>query len=363
MFEHSIIGLDLAKSVFQVHIAAPDGRCVLRKRLRRGRVLGFFAGQPASLVAMEASASAHHWAREIGKLGHEVRLMAPGYVKPYVKRQKNDMADAEAIAEAASRASMRFVAVKTVERQAAGMAFRTRDLFVRQRTQTVNALRGHLAEYGAVAPKGIAHVARLRAVLASSDNGLPAAVVELAGLLLEQIDALDARIAGLEREVRGRARADELGRRLMDVPGIGPVAAAAMLAFAPPAESFAKGRDFAAWLGLVPRQSSSGARERLGRITRAGQRDLRRLLISGAMAVVRWARRKGARPGSWLARMLAAKPPMLVAVALANRTARICWALMARGGVYREDLGQGLRQGLGQGLEGSGGGGLRAAAG
>ncbi len=336
MVEVSIIGLDLAKNVFQAHVAARDGRVLAREKLPRSRVLAFFAEQPKCLVAMEACASAHHWAREIQALGHDVRLIPPIYVKPFVKRQKNDSADAEAIAEAASRPTMRFVAVKSRERQAAGMAFRTRDLFVRQRTQTINALRGHLAEYGTVAPKGIAHLGRLRLVVEDPDGGLPEPVVDLAMLLLDQIGHLEEKIGHLDREVRTRARQDELARRLMTIPGIGPVCASAMLAFAPPPESFSKGRDFSAWLGLVPRQFSSGGKERLGRTSKMGQRDLRRLLITGAMAVVRWARRRGAPEGSWLHRMLMKKPPMLVAVALANRMGRIAWALMAKGGVYRD---------------------------
>ena len=227
MAEVGIIGLDLAKNAFQAHVAARDGRVLAREKLPRSRVLEFFAAQPRCLVAMEACASAHHWAREIQALGHAVRLIPPVYVKPFVKRQKNDSSDAEAIAEAASRPTMRFVAVKSRERQAAGMAFRTRDLFVRQRTQTINALRGHLAEYGAVAPKGIAHLGRLRQVVDDPGSGLPEPVVNLAMALLEQIDQLEAKIARLDRKVRARARQDELGQRLMSIPGIGPVCASA----------------------------------------------------------------------------------------------------------------------------------------
>ena len=336
MTEVTIIGLDLAKNVFQVHGMHADGSVGFRITLVRSKVLSFFSKQPACTVAMEACASAHHWARSIGELGHDVKMIPPIYVKPFVKRQKNDMADAEAIAEAASRPTMRFVAVKTEEKQAAGMAFRTRDLFVRQKTQTINALRGHLAEYGVVAPKGVAHLGRLLRVVEDPCNGLVAPVVALARMLLDQIAGLQAKIAELEKEIRQQVRRDDVTSRLMTVPGIGPISAAAIVAFSPPPETFARGRDLAAWVGLTPLQHSSGGKDRLGRTSKMGQRDLRRLLITGAMAVVRWAARRGAPEGSWLARMLQRKPRMLVAVALANKMARIAWALMAKGGVYRD---------------------------
>ena len=268
-------------------------------------------------------------------LGHDVRLVPPVYVKPFVKRQKNDMADAEAICEAAQRPTMRFVAVKTEEQQARGMLFRTRDLLVRQRTQTINALRGQLAEYGVVAPQGVAHVGRLASALKDPDSGLPVPVRELGGLLLVQIAEFDAKIDGLEKERRGCAREDEEAVRLMTIPGIGPIGAMALQAFAPPMETFRRGRDFAAWLGLVPRQYTTGGKPRLGKISKMGQCNLRRLLITGAMAVVRWAVRRGTTNDPWLARMLARKPRMLVAVALANRIARIIWALMTKKEIYR----------------------------
>jgi transposase len=252
-----------------------------------------------------------------------------------VKRQKNDMADAEAITEAAARPTMRFVAVKSAEKQASGMVFKTRDLLVRQRTQTINALRGHLTEHGIIAPQGVFHVGRLAAEVENVNSHLPSIVIELCTLLLRHIATLDRQIAALDRRVRDRAREDETARRLMSIPGVGPVCATALEALSPPPETFARGRDFAAWLGLTPRQNSSGGKARLGRISRMGQRDLRRLLIIGAMAVVRWAARRGAPAGSWLARMMARKPRMLVAIALANRIARIAWALMAKGGVYQ----------------------------
>jgi transposase len=335
MEEVSIIGLDLAKNVFQLHGARPDGSVAFRRTVSRSKLLSFFAAIPRCLVAMEACASAHHWARQIGALGHEVRLIAPIYVKPFVKRNKNDAADAEAIAEAASRPTMRFVAVKTVEKQAAGVAFKTRDLLVRQCTQTINAVRGHMAEYGVVAPNGPVHVARLVDAMHDPESGLPASILGVCRLLLDHITTLTGQIGVLEKELRERARADETARRLMTIPGIGVICATAMEALAPPPESFRKGRDFAAWLGLTPKQNSSGGKTRLGGTSKMGQRDLRRLLVSGAIAQVRWAMRKGAPEGSWLARMMGKKPRLVVAVALANRTARIAWALMAQGGVYQ----------------------------
>jgi transposase len=331
----NIIGLDLAKNVFQAHGMRADGSVAFRKKIARVKLQSFFASVPKCLVAMEACASAHHWARQINAFGHEVRLIAPIYVKPFVKRNKNDAADAEAIAEAASRPTMRFVAVKSVEKQASGMAFKTLDLLVRQRTQTINALRGHMAEYGVVAPNGPVHVARLVEALEVPDSGLPAPVIALCQMLFAHIASLSGQIGLLEKELRERARRDKTATRLMTIPGVGVICATAMEALAPPLENFAKGRDFAAWLGLTPRQNSSGGKSRLGGTSKMGQRDLRRLLISGAMTVVRWASRKGAPEGSWLERMSKKKPRLVVAVALANRIARIAWALMTKGGVYQ----------------------------
>jgi transposase len=325
----------VVKSVFQVHGARADGSVVFRRKLPRSKVLAFFAARPGCVVAIEACASAHHWAREIGALGYEVKLIAPAYVKPFVKRQKTDTADAEAIAEAASRPTMRFVAVKSAEKQSAGLTFKTRDLLVRQKTQAINAVRGHLAEHGVIAPQGVAHVGRLAAAVEDESGALPLEVVELCGMLLNHIAALDLRIADLDRRIRERARTDDTAGRLMTIPGIGPISAVALEALAPPAETFTRGRDFAAWLGLTPRQNSTGGKAHLGKTSKMGQRDLRRLLIVGAMAVVRAAVRTGAAAGSWLARMLSRKPRRLIAVAPANRMARVAWALLTRGGVYR----------------------------
>jgi transposase len=300
MNEVGIIGIDMAKGVFQLHGAAADGSVVFRKKLTRAQLLPFLARQPASVVAMEACGTAHHWGREAAKLGHEVRLIAPIYVKPYVKRQKNDAADAEAIAEAASRPTMRFVAVKSEASQARAMLFRTRDLLVRQRTQTINALRGNLAAFGLVAPTGPAHLKTLQTAVENPEAALPEAVRALARLYLEQIAALEAKLDALDKQLRAAAAGDVTARRLMTMPGVGPVTALAVAVFAPPIEHFQSGRDFAAWLGLVPRQHSTGGRERLGKVSKMGQRDIRRLLITGAMAVVRWAVRKGAPEGRLL---------------------------------------------------------------
>lgn len=338
MEEVSIIGLDLAKNVFQAHGAAADGAVVFRRKLTRAQLLSFMADQPRCVVAMEACASAHHWGRAIADMGHKVRLIPPTYVKPFVKRQKNDMADAEAIAEAASRPTMRFVAVKSEAQQAAAMAYRTRDLLVRQRTQTINALRAHLAEQGIVAPAGPAHIGRLAAIIDGNEGELPVAVRDLARLLLDQIGDLADKIAVLDAKLRKGASADETARRLTTIPGVGVVTAAAITTFAPSMETFTKGRDFAAWVGLTPRQHSSGGKNRLGRVSKMGQRDIRRLLITGAIAVIRWAARKGAPEGSWLARMLAHKPKMLVAVALANKMARMAWALLSKKEEYRDPV-------------------------
>lgn len=335
MNEIYIIGIDLAKNVFQLHGMLGDGSVAFRRKLSRARLLPFLAEYPACLVAMEACASAHYWGREIGKLGHDVRLIAPQYVKPFVKRQKNDAADAEAIAEAASRPTMRFVAVKSAEQQSQAMVFKTRDLLLGQRTQVMNALRGHLAEYGVTAPKGIQHFANLARVIEDGNAALPQVVVDLAKELLAHIGILSERISALDAHIKNITKVDETAQQLMTVPGIGPITATAMVAMAPPTSTFSKGRDFAAWLGLTLKQNSTGGKTRLGETSKMGQKDLRRLLILGAMAVVQKAARHGAADGSWLARMIARKPKMLVAVALANKIARIAWALMARGGVYR----------------------------
>jgi len=327
--------LDLAKHVFQAHGASASGAVVFRKKLRRDQVLSFVASLSRCRVAMEACASAHYWARAIGELGHEVRLISPAYVKPFVKRQKNDMADAEAICEAAQRPTMRFVAVKTEAKQASAVIFRTRDLLVRQRTQIINAIRGHLAEFGLIAPQGASHVGRLIAQVEDPGSNIPEVARSCLLRLIAMLRGRQDEVEALDREIAARAKSDDVARRLMTVPGIGPLIATAIEALAPPPETFRSGRDFAAWVSLTPVQKSTGGKQRLGRTSRMGERTLRRLLIIAASGVVRWAKRKGVPAGSWLARMLARKPPMLVIVALANKNARVAWALIAKGGIYR----------------------------
>lgn len=332
----TIIGVDLAKRSFQVHGASADGSVLFRKKLSRAQVVPFFAQQPVCIVAMEACATAHDWGREIGALGHEVKLIPPIYVKPFVKRHKNDAADAEAIAEAASRPTMRTVAVKTHEQQSRAVLFRTRDLLLRQRTQLINALRAHLAEFGKVAPKAATNIKRLKEVLEDPENGLPQIVTDTGSVYIEQIATLTEQISKLEKQVRIEATKDDAARRLQTMPGIGPITAMAVSAFAPPMEIFRRGRDFAAWVGLVPKQHSTGGKQKLGRTSKMGQRDIRRLLVIGAMSVVKVAVHKGAPEGSWLQRMLERKPRMVAAVALANKMARRLWAMLVKNEDYRD---------------------------
>jgi len=337
--EVTTIGLDIAKTVFHAHGADERGRCVFSKRLTRAKLLVFFAAQPRCTVALEACGGAHHWARELTALGHDVRLIPPAYVKPFVKRHKNDAVDAEAICEAAQRPSMRFVAVKSEEQQASALVFRTRDLLVRQRTQLINAIRGHMTEYGWVAPKGPAYVSMLGDLLEDEMGAsLPPAAFSMFRVMLDLLADLDERIAALDKEIAQRAREEETARRLMTIPGIGPITATALIALAPAAETFAKGRDFAAWVGLTPTQHSTGGKQKLGATSKMGERTLRRLLIIGASAVILQATRRGTAKGSWLEQMLARKPRMLVTVALANKMARIVWALLAKGGTYRAPM-------------------------
>jgi transposase len=329
------IGLDIAKHAFQVHGATGSGEVVLQKKLRRHQVLTFFASLPRCTVAMEACAGSHYWGREIGRVGHEVKLISPAYVRPFVKRQKNDAADAEAICEAAQRPTMRFVSIKTEEMQAAAVLFRARDLLVRQRTQIINALRGHLTEFGVIGAKGRENALKLVKIVDDLDAALPAIARSVLALLVSQLRGLEVQVAQFDREIIQRAKENDVARRLMTIPGVGAVTAAAITALAPTAATFQRGRDFAAWVGLTPLQRSTGGKERLGRISRMGDRTIRRLLIIGASAVARWAARNGVPAGSWLGRMLARKPPMLLRVALANKMARTVWALLAHGGIYR----------------------------
>ena len=332
------IGLDLGKSVFQVHGVSAAGAVVVQRRLTRGKVLAFFAKHPSCLVGMEACAAAHHWGRELSKLGHRVRLMPPRYVKPYVKRQKNDAADAEAICEAVTRPTMRFVEIKTCEQQGTLVLHRVRLMLTRQRTQLSNAIRGHMAEYGLVAPVGRNGLQRLIAILGNPDDErVPAVARASLAPLVCQFGLVNDQVLDNDRRVRASARSTEIGCRLMEVPGVGPVLASAMVAAVPDPAAFKSGRDLAAWIGLVPRQNSSGGKEKLGGITKQGDRYLRQLLVAGALAVIRYAHRHGTkRP--WLVHLLARRSPKIAAVALANKMARMIWAMMMTGERYREPV-------------------------
>lgn len=330
------IGLDLGKSVFQVHGVDAGGAVVIQRRLTRGRLLTFFAKQPACLVGMEACAAAHHWGRELQKLGHRVRLMPPRYVKPYVKRQKNDAADAEAICEAVTRPNMRFVEVKTCEQQGILVLHRVRLVLTRQRVQLSNAIRGHMAEFGLVAPVGRNGLQRLIAIIEDPDDArMPTVARASLAPLVRQLGLVNDQVLENDRLVRASARSTDLGRRLMEMPGVGPVLASAMVATVPDPTVFKSGRDLAAWIGLVPRQNSSGGKEKLGGITKQGDRYLRQLLVAGALAVIRYAQRQGTRR-PWLMHLLARRTPKIAAVALANKMARMIWAMMVTGERYRE---------------------------
>jgi transposase len=332
------IGLDLAKSVFQVHGIGDDGTVVVVKRLRRKQLIPFFSKLPSCLIGMEACATAHHWARTLAALGHEVRLMPPAYVKAYVKRGKNDAADAEAICEAVQRPTMRFVPVKTPEQQSILMVHRTRALVVRQRTMAANALRAHLAEFGLVCNPGVRNLVKLaRALFDDCDpqQALPEMAQVALATLVRRLLELEDELRKLDRVLHEWHRQNEASQRLAAVPGIGVITATAIVATVSDSGQFRSGRQFAAWLGLVPKQNSSGDRQRLGGISKQGDRYLRRLLVVGATAVIRHNRSKETPAAYWLKRLLEKKPVRLVSVALANKTARIAWALLARGQQFR----------------------------
>lgn len=336
MSEVAVIGLDLAKSVFQVHGIDAEGQNVLRRRLSRGQVLKLFEKLPACLVGMEACASSHYWARELATLGHEVKLMPAQYVKPYVKRGKNDAADAEAICEAVTRPTMRFVGIKTPDQQAAMMLHKVRRILTRQRTQLANALRAHMAEFGITAAIGRNGLDQLLAIVADDgDTRIPADARISLTMLAEQLAMVKRQILANDKRIMAHARRSDTGQRLMAIPGIGPLLASAFVASVPDPGVFTKGRDLSAWIGLTPRQYSSGNAIRLGAISRAGNRYLREMLIVGAMAVIRYAKHGTAR-NLWLTELLARKPAKLAAVALANKNARTIWAMMTSGELYRE---------------------------
>ena len=339
MREVSTIGLDLAKNVFQVHGVDGSGRTLLRRQLRRGQVLPFFKKLPPCLVGIEACATGHHWAREIMALGHGVRMMPARYVKPYVKRNKNDMADAEAICEAVTRPSMRFVPVKTPTQQSILMLHRTRDLFVRQRTMLVNALRAHLAEFGIVAGVGRNGLEKLLQMIDDDrDDRVPPEARSCLLALRDQLALVKQQILDADRRLLAWHRSSELSRRLDDIPGVGPLIATALVASIPDPHAFRSGRDLSAWIGLVPKQNSTGGKERLGHISKAGNRYLRKLLVVGALSVIKRAKQTGCRRRPWLAALLARRATKVAAIALANKIARIAWAIMVRGTRYQEPL-------------------------
>jgi transposase len=330
------IGLDLAKHIFQVHGVDETGTATVRKRLRRAQVLSFFAALPPCLVGMEACATAHHWARELMRLGHSVRLMPPAYVKPYVRRGKNDATDAEAICEAVTRPTMRFVPVKSADQQSVLMLHRVRALLIRQRTMLVNALRGHLAEFGLVVAQGVSRIRELIDILTDETPASPVPALARTALapLVAQLMDLQPRIKALEAELLAWHRTNAESQRLETIPGVGFITATAIAATVTDPSQFRSGREFAASLGLTPRQNSSGGKERLGRISKMGNGYLRTLLVIGATAVIRYARQKP----SWVTGLLARKPARLASVALANKTARIAWALLAKRETYRDPV-------------------------
>jgi transposase len=334
--EITTVGLDLAKRVFQVHGVDVAGGVVVRKALRRAQVLPFFSKLPPCLVGIEACGTSHHWARELIRLGHEVRLMPPAYVKPYVKRGKTDAADAEAICEAVTRPTMRFVAVKSREQQAALSIHRARNLLVKQRTQLVNMMRGLLAEFGIDIPKGLERALMMaRRVVDGAAPDVPSEAVTIIGMLSQQTLDTHAGLREIDRSLVALQRTDDVARRLATIPGIGPVGATALAASVTDPSQFRSGRQFAAWLGLTPLQNSSGGKERLGRISKMGDKYLRRLLVIGATSLVRRAKHNPGTVDPRLADLLARKPVRVATVAMANKTARIVWAVMTRGEVYR----------------------------
>ena len=336
MSEVTVIGLDIAKSVFQAHGADARGQQLFSRRITRGKVLEFFEDQPSCLVALEACGGAHHWARELTRMGHDVRLVPPAYVKPYVKRQKNDAADAEAICEAVTRPNMRFVPVKSEEQQGVLVLHRSRDLLMRQRTMILNAIRAHLAEFGVIAAQGSRKVIELVTRLREGE-GVEVPALARAALMASaaQLDGIASQIQGVERQLMAWHRQNAASQRLETIPGVGLITATALAASVPDPSVFRSGRQFAAWLGLVPRQNSAGGKERLGRVSKMGNGYLRRLLAVGATSVSRRAETSDSRTGHWVRSLLERKPARLVTVAIANKTARTAWALLIRGESYR----------------------------
>jgi transposase len=336
MKEINIIGVDLAKRVFQVHGIDAEHKTVMQKKLPRSEVLKWFAEQGPCLVGMEACATAHYWAREISKLGHEVRIIPPSYVKPYVRRQKNDRADAAAICEAVSRPEMRFTTIKTIEQQGVQTLHRSRELLIRQYTQTGNAVRAHLSEFGWIFPQGNEGLSQaIVTVQTTTDADLPALVRTVLGSLVTQLTYLKQAIGQLDKQMVAWHKSQTESLRLATIPGIGPVTASAILSAIGDGKQFKSGREFAAWVGLVPRQNSSGGKESLGHITKRGNMYIRRLLVSGATTQLRGKRRVNAPGGLWFEDLLRRKPARVATVALANKLARIAWAVLTKGERYR----------------------------
>jgi transposase len=338
MGEVSTIGLDIAKSVFQVHGVDADGAVVIRKRVTRVKVLEFFAALPPCLIGIEACPTAHHWSRQLSALGHTVRLMPPSYVKAYLKRSKNDANDAAAICEAVERPSMRFVPTKSEQQQSGLMLHRSRQLLVRQRTMLSNAIRGHMAELGLVSAKGRNGMAELLKIIANAqDDRIPATARFCLDALARQYVALATEIGAIEKRIHAWHRSCEESRRLEGIPGVGPIVATALVAEVGDWKAFSSGRNLAAWIGLVPKQHSTGGKDRRGGISKQGNRYLRWLLVAGAMAVIRYARQHGTKR-LWLARLMERRPLKVAAVALANKIARMAWAMMVRGERFKEPI-------------------------